>query len=243
MFVRSTPYFSERDVSFPSHCLRKTLQSNRIAIIVSAAAILAAPAFSTPVLLSPGGSVTSFSPENDFSGTQIDGDSYQINVDQLSANYAISVDVNVYAQADNTLTFYFQIDDIAGYDNGHSDPVTNLIADINPDIITSVSYVTPNGVAETPPSGATRDLNGAVNFADAMAIRSDSDWLEVATNATTYDSQGTADIYTAINNTAQNQFELDNFFEPLVPATSSPEPVSAALLGLGLSALILRKRR
>ena len=196
------------------------LNLNRIAIIVSAAACLAAPAFSTPVLLSPGGSVSSFTPDNDFSGTQIDGDEYQINVDTLNANYAITVDVNVYAQTDNTLTFYFEIADIAGYKNGHSDPVTNLIADIDPDIITSVSYVTPNGVdTGTPPTSVTRGLDGSVNFSDALSIRGYSDWLEIATNATTYDTNGTAQIATA-----GNTLDLENFFEPLAPPVPHPNP-------------------
>ena len=43
--------------------------------------------------------------------------------------------------------------------------------------------------------------------------------------------------------TAGNILDLENFFEPLVPSSSTPNQSPAALLSLGISALLLRKFR
>ena len=102
---------------------------------------------------------------------------------------------------------------------------------------TDVGYVIDSG--DLAPNSISRGpFGGGIGFnlstmTSALAPGESSDFLVVATNATTYDTNGNLTISGGANSQSVNG-QINGFFEPTFVA---PEPSPALLLGLGLLGL------
>jgi hypothetical protein len=168
-------------------------------------------AFATAVPLAAGTAVTAFTPTTSaFSGTAL-----ITNVTLSFGNpFEIgTVTEDVYQQTNGSLDFYYQVANNAS----SSDSISEVTIGNFTGFTTSIDYLT-NG--QDVPTVATRQSTGdAIDFDFDNGINPgmETDWLEVTTNATTYNSSGTFAVIDTLNS---------NLTSSLQP---TPEPSSCAL--------------
>jgi hypothetical protein len=180
-------------------------------------------AFATPVSLAPGGTVTTFTPTtSSFTGTLV-GD-YTMAFSNAYENGTVLEDVY---NNGGTLDFYYQVQNSAT----STDTLTRLTVANFTGFTTAVDYLT--GTGDTPTSANRQPSGDSVGFYLSIAPGTTTDWLEVATNATSFNSNGTISLLDTLPTTSTNALE----------PTAAPEPSTYALLGLGLIALAAAGRK
>jgi hypothetical protein len=179
----------------------------------------------TPVPIAPGNTGTSFTPTTSaFTGTLLG--TYSMTFSNSSENGTVYEDVY---DDSGLLDFYYQIANNAS----SSDSLSRVTVGNFTGYTTAVDYLLNGGDA---PSNATRQAVGdsvGFNFFTNIAPGTTTNWLEVSTNATATDSNGTVAAIDSLPSVVVNAIE---------PA-EVPEPSSFVLLGAGLLAMAGAARR
>lgn len=184
-------------------------------VLLAAAISTASMASASPITLLPGGTVPIFTPTTwAFTGTLVA--TYSMTFSNATANGTVFEDVY---QSGGVLDFYYKItNNVSSTDTLSRITVGNFAG-----FTTSVDYLLNAGDA---PTTATKQLAGnSVGFYDMISPGTSSDWLEVATNATKYNSSGTIAVIDSL---------AINFSNTLAPASSVPEPACLGLITAGL---------
>lgn len=182
-----------------------------LTILAAALTILVPASFATPVAIAPGGTVTTFTPTtSSFTGTEVGAYSYAFSNSYENG----TVYEDVYNNG-GVLDFYYQIVN----SSSSTDSLSRVTVGTYTGYTTAVDYLLNGDVA---PTSATRQSAGdSVGFYFTLNPGQTTDWLEVATNAT---SMGPGTIALIDSQTTDIS----------AVGPSVPEPLSLGLLSTGL---------
>lgn len=186
-----------------------------------ALAVAVPAAFATPIPISPGVPITSFSPStSSFSGTLVPGDAISAAFSNSSESGTVFEDVY---RSNGVLDFYYKVVN----NSSSSDYLVTLAVSNFQGYSPAVDYLTNGSVA---PNEAFMLPSGTINYDFYLAPGQSTDWMEVATDATA--------TMPSLDTVADNQSSNLNLIGP------APEPLSLGLLSTGLLAIgVARWRR